>query len=153
MPTDVVVAYHAREQFDRLSRQDRASLRRVLDGPADPGTTKQTDASDRFVSRFGRHEGPLEKGGRRQGRCPKRRVRLTSIGMDLDKIEFNAAQAHADLGSFKAWIAARPQFPETEVVKEIAARRQMACLLGYTISHARAGPHQIRVWGQGLVPC
>jgi len=54
MPTDVVVAYHAREQFDRLSRQDRASLRRVLDGPADPGTTKQTDASDRFVSRFGR---------------------------------------------------------------------------------------------------
>jgi len=53
--------------------------------------------------------------------------------MDLDKIEFNAAQAHADLGSFKAWIAARPQFPETEVVKEIAARRQMACLLGYTI--------------------
>ena len=54
MSTDVVVTYQAREQFGRLSSQDQASLRRVLGDPSAPGTTKQADSPERFVSKFGR---------------------------------------------------------------------------------------------------
>jgi hypothetical protein len=53
--------------------------------------------------------------------------------MDFDKIAFQATRAETQLTSFKAWMPARPYFSETEVVKQIAARPHMACLLGYTI--------------------
>ena len=53
--------------------------------------------------------------------------------MNFDRIGFNARQAAAELASFKTWMSARPHFSEKEVVPEIAARRQMACLIGYTI--------------------
>ena len=53
--------------------------------------------------------------------------------MTLDTVRFDASQAAAELASFRSWIAERPWFPEKAVVAEIAARRQMACLLGYTI--------------------
>ncbi len=53
--------------------------------------------------------------------------------MDLDRIKFDAAEAATQLGSFKTWMSAREHFSEKQVVAEIVARRQMACLLGYTI--------------------
>ena len=53
--------------------------------------------------------------------------------MDFDRIRFDAAQAAIELASFKTWITARSYFSEMEVFKEIAGRRQMAFLLGYTI--------------------
>ena len=61
--------------------------------------------------------------------------------MDFDRIRFDAAQAAIELASFKTWITARSYFSEMEVFKEIAGRRQMACLLGYTIlmQETRAG--------------
>lgn len=53
--------------------------------------------------------------------------------MNFDRISFDAKQAAMELATFKSWIAAHSHFSEKEVVREIAARRQMACLLGYTI--------------------
>lgn len=53
--------------------------------------------------------------------------------MNLDKIRFNARQASDELASFKTWISEHSHFSERDVVAEISARRQMACLLGYTI--------------------
>jgi hypothetical protein len=53
--------------------------------------------------------------------------------MNFEKIRFDARQAAAELDSFKAWLSARSHFSEREVVAEITSRRQMVCLLGYTI--------------------
>ena len=53
--------------------------------------------------------------------------------MTLERIGFDARQALNELTSFRAWMSDKPWFGERDAVREIAARRQMACLLGYTI--------------------
>ena len=53
MAADVVVTYHAREQFSRLSRQEQASLKRLLGEPTNVAQATQVGGSDRFVSRLG----------------------------------------------------------------------------------------------------
>jgi hypothetical protein len=53
--------------------------------------------------------------------------------MGLVSIAFDPARAHAELSSFKAWLSSRAFFREVDVVAEIKARPQMACLLAYTI--------------------
>ena len=53
--------------------------------------------------------------------------------MNFDRIKFDAKQAAAELDSFKSWLFVRAHFSEKEVVAEIALRRHMACLLGFTI--------------------
>jgi hypothetical protein len=53
--------------------------------------------------------------------------------MNLDGTRFDKAQAARELTSFESWISAHTYFSEKQVVAEIAARRQMTCLLGYTI--------------------
>ena len=53
--------------------------------------------------------------------------------MSLESIKFSAAQAAAELASFKTWMSEHTYFVEKEVVAQVTARRQMACLLGYTI--------------------
>ncbi len=54
--------------------------------------------------------------------------------MAFERIAFNLAQAESQLASFKLWMVDRPYFSERDAVREIAARAQMACLLGYTIA-------------------
>jgi len=53
--------------------------------------------------------------------------------MDFNPIVFDAIRAGDQLTSFKAWMRPREYFLERDVLKEIAARPQMACLLGFTI--------------------
>jgi hypothetical protein len=53
--------------------------------------------------------------------------------MPLDRIAFDPRTAQTELASFKAWMAPRAFFSETEAVTEIKLRRHMACLLGYSI--------------------
>jgi len=53
--------------------------------------------------------------------------------VDFGKIAFSAIQAQTELTSFSAWMAAHEYFGERVVLNEIAARPQMACLLGFTI--------------------
>jgi hypothetical protein len=53
--------------------------------------------------------------------------------MNFDRIAFDSVKAAAELTSFKAWLAPRQYFSEAEIVREIAARYQMACLLGFTV--------------------
>ena len=53
--------------------------------------------------------------------------------MQFERIGFDAAQASVELHSFRAWVTAHTSFSEKQVLGEIAIRRQMACLLGYTI--------------------
>lgn len=53
--------------------------------------------------------------------------------MLLKSIIFDAKIAKTELSSFKAWMSSRSFFGETDVVAEIKARPQMACLLAYTI--------------------
>ncbi len=53
--------------------------------------------------------------------------------MYFDGIAFEATEADLQLASFKAWMSARDYFSETDVVKQIASRPQMACLLVFAI--------------------
>src|SRR5687768_1931801 len=52
--------------------------------------------------------------------------------MQFNRITYSLLQAEAELVTFKAWLAGKAYFGETEVVKEIKARPQMCCLLGNT---------------------
>ena len=53
MTAEMVVNYHAREQFSRLTTQEQENLKRVLSEPTNSEQARQVGDSDRFVSRFG----------------------------------------------------------------------------------------------------
>lgn len=48
----------------------------------------------------------------------------------FETITFDLKAAEIELNSFKVWLAGKSFVGETEIVAEIAARRQMSCLLG-----------------------
>lgn len=52
----VIVTYHAKEQFNRLSTEEQAELKRLLAEPDELARTKQVGKSERFVSRFGQNK-------------------------------------------------------------------------------------------------
>ncbi len=70
--------------------------------------------------------------------------------MTLASIAFDATTADAELSSFKAWVSPRNYFSETDVVKEIKARPQMACLLAFTILMPSPDLHKFEFNIQGL---
>lgn len=51
--------------------------------------------------------------------------------MLLAPIAFDPRRAEAELSSFKIWLDSHPAFRERDVVAEIRARPQMACLMAY----------------------
>ncbi|WP_068083478.1 Shedu anti-phage system protein SduA domain-containing protein [Novosphingobium rosa] len=53
---------------------------------------------------------------------------------DFDPIAYDLSVAEAELTSFKTWFGSKSFIGETEIVKEIRARPQMACLLGSVLN-------------------
>jgi hypothetical protein len=70
--------------------------------------------------------------------------------MSLSPIAFSAVSAERELSSFKAWLAPRQFFGETEVVAEIHARPHMACLMAYTILMPAPDLYEWEFWVKGM---
>jgi hypothetical protein len=53
MTAEVVITYNAKEQFNRLSKQEQAELMRVLSEPDRLKRSQQVGGTSGYVSRFG----------------------------------------------------------------------------------------------------